>query len=40
LRFATVHRYQVLFGLSPPVIKHAWHTKKNGSETYDSLPFY
>jgi hypothetical protein len=26
LRSATVHRYPVLCGLSPPVIKHAWHT--------------
>jgi hypothetical protein len=29
LRSATVHRYPVLCGLSPPVIKHAWHTRKS-----------
>jgi hypothetical protein len=28
LRSATVHRYPVLCGLSPPVIKHAWHTRE------------
>jgi hypothetical protein len=31
LRSATVHRYPVLCGLSPPVIKHAWHTKKKAT---------
>ncbi len=28
LRFATLHRYQVVGGLSPPIVKHAWRTKK------------
>jgi len=27
LRFATLHRYQVVGGLSPPVIKRAWRTR-------------
>jgi|AGTN01.3.fsa_nt_gi hypothetical protein len=26
LRFATLHHRQVVLGLSPPVIEHAWHT--------------
>lgn len=28
LRFATLHRHQVVEGLSPPVIEHARHTTK------------